>query len=251
MNAFLPRLPLLLLALGSAALPARAQETAVVSADIEYADAQVTLTVNGLPAVVFQRQAEPQTLEFLLTLWLEPGDNEVAVTLNPRGFKPSVKVDIRRDKKETLLAAGAWAGRTSGVLRFSVADLPRWAWHRATPQPSGVREVRRAVVDLHRALRNRDYAGIYEYRAAYFEDLSPLFGEISRERHMDLLQERLAGAVVEPLGPAEVTRHREGRLYNVEAADGTPPIVLSFADGRRLVFGRWWSHIDDQWRNVR
>ena len=242
---------LLLLALCAAGATARAQDAAVVSADIEYSDAQLTLTVNGLPAVVFQRQAEPQSLEFLLTLWLEPGENEVAVTLNPRGFKPTAKISIRRGQAETPLAAGEWTGQDAGILHFTVDDLPRWAWHRATPQPAGARDIRKAVADLHRVLRNRDYARIYDYRAAYFEDLEPLFGEISRARRIELLKARLADAEVEPLGPIEVTRHREGRLYNAQTADGTPPIVLSFADGHRLVFGRWWSHIDGHWRNVR
>ncbi len=242
---------LLLLALCAAGAMARAQDAAVVSADIEYADAQLTLTVNGLPAVIFQRQAEPQSFEFLLTLWLEAGENEVAVTLNPRGLEPTAKVSIRRGQAAAALAAGAWTGRAAGILRFTIADMPRWAWHRASLRPTGPRDIRKAVADLHRVLRNRDHARIYDYRSAYFEDLEPLFGKMSRARRIELMKARLADAKVEPLGPIEVTRHRKGLLYNAQSADGTPPIVLSFADGHRLVFGRWWSHIDGHWRNVR
>lgn len=121
------------------------------------------------------------------------------------------------------------------------------------PQDDAGEDLVVMLKELHTAYSRSDVDTVIEISAPFFAD-QKLTDGLSEEMFREHMGPMLRRGKLEDLPEVTVSRHLDGRLFRVIAADGKPPVRITMEeDGLKntMRMGEWWAMIDGAWRVVR
>ena len=231
-----------------------AAEMPQIGAVVNYVAAKVQVRINGVPVQEIDVDKDTSGgTGMQLTDWLVNGDNEIVLAVEANGERARAEIKVQDFTSRTELLALTQEGAGEKTATLKVEGVPAWAWERAVPQEDAGEDLLVMLKELHTAYSRSDVDTVIEISAPFFAD-QKLTDGLSVEMFQEHMGPMLKRGKLEDLPEVTVSRHLDGRLFRVVAADGKAPVRITMEeDGLKntMRMGEWWSMIDGAWRVVR
>ena len=221
--------------------------TTFYSFDVRASDAEILVTVNGIPVELF---TSGQSGGGPMNVWMFNGANRIVFEMTPKGenARGFAGIDVSGPEGFETLVSFEWPeheGPAEYVL--DAQDLPAWSWLRAEPVPGAEEEVTAAVARLHAALEEGKEQEFRDILAAMYANAATMATpEQIEQGHQQMWSDFRKD--LQPLGDLAVTAFRDGQVYRVLDAGGMAPIQSVDDDGGIFSTGQWWGKIDGSWQ---
>lgn len=216
-------------------------------------NAEGRILINGVPISRFGgKDDRGMGIAANAGMWLNDGENTIAVEAKPTGTGAKTTVVIVRSMGEPPMFERTIEGAGRVEHKVTVNGHPRWSWFDAERWQGDNGALLAAVKALHEAYVRKDQAFVEANRRALEDDFTQVMGPLT-EQEREEEKAFIAKARLAPL-PASlvVTAHYGNRLFVVSRSDGGAPIQLSVPDVPGVSeIGQYWVRKGSQWTVVR
>ncbi len=220
---------------------------------INLANAEVSLTVNGVPVGTVRSDTNLSMVAPLIG-WLANGPNSLGIIANGLGAEARASVVVARmgaDGTSEEIGGVEWsADAPSGTIAMEGSGLPDWAWTRAEARMGEDAAVEAAATTFLAAAAAGDRARFDAVFEPVRADLVLFYGEGMVKQGTEQMGGAFQGAGRQ--APSlSVEADGDGRFYRVRRADGGNLIGMP-DDGSSLSVmpGDTWAFVDGEWRMV-
>lgn len=242
------------IALAGVSSMASAQSAPRMGGVINYHFAKGSVIVNGIPVYSFNTgKFGNSSRGTRLTEWLVNGTNTITITVDPLSKQAKATIELIDGSNKKIMALEQ-VGKGSQSGSFKVNGVPQWSWLSATPTDATAKGLKEALTNLHKAYGTADIATIIKVSTPTFEDSTKAGRRMSAANFKRRAGPMIKAGKVEPLGELTISRHADGKIFRIVAADGKPPITVTLERNgmkRRIRTGQWWSNFSGKWKVVR